>query len=117
MSTSLGKVNNIHANSFWGGEEKGCCLQLTNLDKDGYVQLTASEIIALMPAFKHVIDTELERKKKECEKVIAEHKELQKSIISEMRNVAEMAIAQPVLDMSSLLLLGGEKLEMDPDYK
>ena len=116
MSTSLGKVNNIHANQYWGGESKGCCLQLTNLDKDGNVQLSASEIIALMPAFKAVIDKELERQKSECEKVIAEHKELQKSIISEMRNIAEMAIAQPVLDMASLLLLGGAKLEMDQDY-
>lgn len=116
MGTSLGKVNNIHANRFWGGEERGCCLQLTNLDRDGYVQLTASEIIALMPAFKHVIDKELERKKSECEKVLAEHKELQRSIINDMKNVAQMAIVQSVLDMSSLLLLGGEKLEMDPDY-
>lgn len=116
MSTSLGKVNKIQATRFFGGEEKGCCLQLTSLDGYGYVQLTASEIIALMPAFKAVIDAELNRQKKLVEKAIEDNKALQKSIFSDMREVAVMAIAQPVLDMSSLLVLGGEKLEIDPDY-
>lgn len=111
MSTSLGSVNNIHANQFWGGNDRGVCIQLTNMFKDGNVQLSAAEIIALMPAFKVVIDSELNRQKKECEKVIAEHKELEKSIVNDMRKVAEMAINQPVFDMASLLMLGGLKLE------
>lgn len=110
MSKSLGSVNNIHANQFWGGD-RGVCMQLTNMFSDGYVQLSAAEIIALMPAFKAVIDAELNRQKKDCEKVIAEHKELEKSIVNDMRKVAEMAINQPVFDMASLLLLGGLKLK------
>lgn len=111
MSTSLGKVNSIHANCFWGGDSRGCCLQLTNLEGDGYVQLKASEIIALMPAFKYVIDAELNRQKASVEKAIKDNKELEKSIFHDIREVAEMAIAQPIFDMSSLLVLGGDRLE------
>lgn len=111
MSKSLGSVNCIHANKFFGGHERGSSLQLTDEKSGAFVQLNAAELIALMPAFKNVIDTELRRKKIECENVIAEHKELEKSILSDMRNVAEMAINQPVFDMASLLVLGGAKLE------
>lgn len=111
MSKSLGSVNNIHANKFWGGNDRGSSLQLTDEKSGFYVQLNANELIALMPAFKNIIDTELNRKKIECENVIAEHKDLEKGIISDMRKVAEMAVNQPIFDMSSLLLLGGAKLE------
>lgn len=113
MSKSLGTVNNLHANKFWGGEGRGSCLQLTDNKTGLYVQLSASEIIALMPAFKDVIDTELRRQKVECEKVISEHKELERSIVSDMRAVAEMAINQPILSMASFLVLGGSKLVDD----
>lgn len=113
MSKSLGTVNHLHANKFYGGYEVGSSLQLTDNKSGFYVQLSAAEIIALMPAFKDVIDTELNRQKKECEKVIAEHKELERSIVSDMRAVAEMAINQPVFSMASLLVLGGAKLVED----
>lgn len=111
MSKSLGAVNHIHATKFWGGEEKGSSIQLTDEVSGSYIQLNACELIALMPAFKNIIDTELGRKKRECEKVISEYKELEKSIVSDMRKVAEMAINQPVFDMASMLVLGGLKLE------
>lgn len=115
MSKSLGTVNNLHANKFWGGEGRGSCLQLTDNKTGLYVQLSASEIIALMPAFKDVIDTELNRQKRECEKAIAKNRELERSIVSDMRAVAEMAINQPVFNMASLLVLGGAKLVEDDE--
>lgn len=109
MSTELGNVNDISATRFWGGEERGVCLQLTS--KDGYVQASAAELVAIIPAIKSVIDMELERRKRDCEKAIADHKDLEKTIVNDMRAVAEMALNQPILDMASLLNLGGLKLE------
>lgn len=113
MSKSLGTVNHLHANKFWGGIERGSSLQLSDNKSGFYVQLNAAEIIALMPAFKDIIDTELNRQKKECEKMLAKYKELEKSIVSDMRAVSEMAINQPALDAASLLVLGGAKLIVD----
>lgn len=110
VSTELGIAGNISATKFWGGD-KGVSLQLTATDGQ-YVQMTAGEIVALMPCFKKILNDELNRQKTFCEDVLERNKELKKSIVSDMHAVAEMAISQPVFDMASLLTLGGVKLEV-----
>ena len=108
MSTQLGIINkNVIVTRFYGGDEQGVSIQLTSQSRnDGHVQLSASEIVALIPMLKIVLDDELNRKKRECEKVIEENKELMKTIVKDMRDVAGMAINAPIFEMASLLTLG-----------
>lgn len=104
MSTDLGNINDKSLTRFYGGDAHGVCVQITC--GSGYVQLSASEIVTLIPELKSIIDYELSRKKAECDRVLLEQQELKNTIVNDMSEVAKMAIAQPVLDMSALLLLG-----------
>lgn len=117
MSTEIGELKSTGSRGvpmlltrYAGGEDKGPCIRLiarTEEGEDGYIQLSASDIIALLPIFKkYIIDAALESKKAEAEAAIKECKELEKSIVADMRTVSEMAIAQPVFDMAALLCLG-----------
>ena len=109
MSTEIGKLNDKQLTRFFGGVERGPCIQITSAD--GYIQLSASEIIALLPELKKIIDYNLEGKKAECERVMSEYREMEKTIVKDMYEVAKMAIAQPVFDMAALLNLGQDKID------
>ena len=105
MSTCLGVINdNVSVTRFYGGDDRGVCAQLTG--DDGFIHLTASEIIAVLPMLKNVIDMELGRKKTHCETAIRENKELSKTIVKDMREVSSMAISQSVMDFAALMVLG-----------
>ena len=105
MSTTLGVINGeIGVCRFWGGEDRGVCVQLTG--DNGYVQMTVSEIIAALPMLKEVIDAEMGRRLKECEKAIEETEALKNSIVSDMKKSAEMAINLKILNMSAMLNTG-----------
>lgn len=105
MSTQLGVINNtVSVTRFFGGADRGTSIQLTC--KNGYVQLNASEIVALLPMLKSVVDLELGRKKAECERAIKECQDLEKTIVKDMQEVSEMAISQRILDCAVLLSLG-----------
>lgn len=115
MSTHLGTLKNtgsrgrkIAVTRFYGGDKYGPCLQLSS--DGGYVQLNASDIIALLPTFKDLLDMCLEAKKLEAEAAIEENKSLRETIVKDMREVAKMAINQPILDTAALLLFEKKQL-------
>ena len=111
MSKDLILINSkIQVGSFFGGDSRGVCCQITA--DSGFVQLTASEIIAAIPALKYVIDCELIRKKSECEQAIKENQELLKTIVKDMRDVAEMACSQKILEVAALLTVGAANVEV-----
>lgn len=98
---------------FYGGAKNGTCVQLTAVmegGENGYVQLNASDIVALMPVFKNILDCALSEKKRDAEAAIAENEALRKTIVKDMAEVASMAIAQPVLDCASLMNFGKKQL-------
>jgi len=59
MSTNLGNINDKSLTRFYGGDVRGVCVQITC--DSGYVQLSASEIVALIPELKSIIDYELSK--------------------------------------------------------
>lgn len=125
MSTEIGTIINsgsrgvgLSLTRYWGGEA-GACLQLTAKQDDGaygYVQLSASDIILIMPILKEIIDLELGRKKHQAESAIDKNRDLLKTIFPDMREVPEMAIAQTLLDFSALLVLGKKEIVFDQEY-
>jgi hypothetical protein len=128
MSTELGTLVSTGSRNvpmkltrFWGGKDKGPCVQLTAVMEEGshgYVQLSASDIIALLPILKkYILDYALEGKKEEAEKAIEDCKELRNTIVEDMRAVSQMAINQPILDMAVLLSLGQSKFEISDEIK
>jgi hypothetical protein len=121
MSTELGILKstgsrevNLYVTRYWGGK-KGVCVQLTAVQEDnthGYVQLSCSDILALLPILKeHIINVEMSRKKAECEEAIKESKALEKTIVSDMRDVAELMIHSHSYDITNLLLYGKREFE------
>lgn len=109
MSTELGSINGTHLTRFYGGDDRGVSIQLTG--ENGYVQFNASEIVALIPELRAILDMELQRQKNLCEQAIKDNKELMKTIVKDMVEVTNMAISQPVFDTASLLVLGGVKID------
>jgi hypothetical protein len=120
MSTFLGTLENTGSRNvdmsvvrYWGGDANGVCLQLTATTEEGdagYVQLNPSDIVALIPVFKQILDYTFEAKKIEAEEAIRDNKELLKTIINDMREVSEMAINQPVFDYAALMTIGKKEL-------
>lgn len=112
MSTEIGVIEGTGSRGvemgvtrYFGGEA-GVCIQLTAQQEEGragHVQLNAADIITLLPIFKQIIDINLEDKKREVEKAIKENQELRKTIMNDMREIAGMAISQPVFDMAKLM--------------
>ena len=100
---------------YWGGDKNGYCLQLSALQEDGvhgYIQLSTSDIMALLPILKsHLINPEMERQKRDTEDTINECKELEKTIVSDMRTIAEMAAFEPIAKFVNLLFYDGKLVE------
>lgn len=71
MSTEIYRVKreqeheDVTVTSFWGGEKRGMCVQLTGYMEDfqqfGYVQLTTSEIEKIIPYLLSVVAVERAR--------------------------------------------------------
>ena len=120
MSADLGNLKdtgsrNVDMNviMYSGGSKNGPCIQLTarmEEESTGYVQLNASDIVALLPVFKRVLDASFAEKKAEAEKAIEENKALRDTIVKDMREVSAMAISQPVFDFAALLTIGKKEL-------
>lgn len=103
MSTDLPDVGDKYLNSFFGGKDMGLCLQLTHKESGGYVQLTPSDCIKLIPHFQSIIQCDLGRKKQECDIAIKENEDLKKTIVNDMREVAKMGEACTILDFAALM--------------
>lgn len=120
MSTDLGNLKDtgsrnvdMNVTRYSGGEKNGLCIQLSAQMEDGstgYVQLNASDIVALLPVFKDILDANFEVRKAEAERVMEENKALRNSIVKDMQEVSAMAIAQPVFDFAALLTIGRKEL-------
>lgn len=120
MSTDLGNLKDtgsrnvdMNVTRFSGGAKNGLCIQLTAVMEEGshgYVQLNASDIVALLPTFKDILNASFAAKKEEAERAIEENKELRDTIVKDMREVSAMAISQPVFDVAALLTIGKKEL-------
>lgn len=58
MSKELQAIGDMCVTRFWGGEDRGPCIQLTRLNEDGninYVQIAAKEMPALIKVFTKII--------------------------------------------------------------
>lgn len=120
MSTDLGNLKDagsrgvdMNVTRYSGGARNGLCIQLTAEMEEGspgYVQLNASDIVALLPVFKDILDARFAAKKEEAEKAIEENKALRDTIVKDMREVSAMAISQPIFDFAALLTIGKKEL-------
>ena len=125
MSTDLGTLKktgsrnvDINLTRFWGGgDDKGVCVQLTAKMESGgfgYVQLSVQDIITLMPILKkEVIDIEAERREKQADELIENHKELKKSLISDIKEVSNMIRQFESFDLGNMFLFGKQEFEAE----
>lgn len=120
MSTTIGTLHNtvesgsdIQVTQYYAGEIAGKSLQLTNKDNGDFIQLSAADLIALMPTFEMIIKDRLSIEKEACEKLINENKELKKSILSDIDKVCDMAINLTILDTASMLAIGKKRLSKE----
>ena len=80
MSTDLGNLKDTGSRNvdmgvtrYSGGKKNGLCIQLTAQMEEGspgYVQLNASDIVALLPVFKDILDANFEARKTEAERAM-----------------------------------------------
>lgn len=123
MSTEIGTLADTGSRGvemslqrFWGGDKHGICVQLTaQMEKGeaGYVQLSTADIIALIPVFKkYVLDEEMLRQRTLADAAIKETKELEKTLVADCREIANMAIVQPIYDMATLLFYGKKQVQI-----
>lgn len=122
MGTELGKLKNsgsrrstLYLKRFWGGDEKGVCVQLTQrmeTGEYGYIDLSVQDILTLIPTLKNeIIDVEMNRIQKQCDDLIEENKELKKSIIKDHKEVSKMLSSLEVYNLANLLFYGKQELE------
>jgi hypothetical protein len=97
MSTEIEtKMENHTLTEFYGGDEKGVCLQVTQLQQEGFIQLTMEEAAALHSDLANFIRREARRRQ-----------ELLKEHIKELK-IAERAVFYEVLELPNDMYLGSE---------
>ena len=125
MSTDICTIKNTGSRNvdlsltrYWGGE-KGICVQITGETEEGsigYVQLSVQDIISLVPLLQeYIVKPEAERKNKEADRLIKEHKDLKKSIVSDVRDVSRMLSEIKPYELASLLLYGKQEIDFDEE--
>ena len=128
MSTEIGVLKNsgsrnieLFLTRFWGGNHKGLCVQLSAIMEGGitgYIQLSTSDIIAILPLLKkYIMDPEMKRQKELAESSISKYKELEHSIVSDMRDIAKMNIDTGIYEVSQLLFYGKNEVELADEIK
>ena len=122
MSTEIGVLKNsgsrdvdLSLTRFYGGKEKGVCVQLTALMEEGghgYIQLSVSDLLLLIPFLKkNIIDYEMESKKEEYNLMIDKYKELKKTIIMDMRDLSEWTIQSCTFNLINSMIYGTREIE------
>jgi len=85
------------------------------------IMLDAGDLLSLLSVLKEqVIDPELEIQKRACDEMIAKYAELKKSIVSDARDIADMAIHATTFEFANMLVCGGKKvieIPLDEDTK
>ena len=76
MSTEIGSVGGVSITRFFGGVNRGVCLQLTDGNTHDYIVLGASQIITLLPIMKEVVYLETQRQSYEYGTVCLQKEEL-----------------------------------------
>jgi hypothetical protein len=113
MSTRIGFLRGreeIEVTRYYGGCRDGSCVQLTG--PNGYISLTAGDVIALYPVLKkYLIDYVFEEKLKETKAIIEENKELLNTILKDRRDVEQMVLDNPTFQIGALLSLGKTPFE------
>lgn len=119
MSTEIGVLRgkeSVVVTRFYGGGTHGTCVQLTG--PNGYISLTAGDVIALYPVLKkYLIDYVFEAKLKETNAIIEENKELLNTIIKDRRDVEQMVLDNPTFKVGALLSLGKTSFEEAEDAR
>lgn len=122
MGTELGTLKkagsrntDIHLKRFWGGDNKGVCVQLTGRMENGevgYIDLSVQDILTLIPILKkNLIDVEMNRIQNNCDKLIEENKELKKTIVKDNREVSKMLLSLESYEVATLLFYGKQEFE------
>lgn len=90
MSTEIElESKDIHMVQFWGGNEKGSCIQLTG--EHGYVQLGLAEAAEIAYELSMFVKSESIRRQKLLKQQIADLKTTEKSVFHE---IAEMNLSE-----------------------
>jgi len=109
MSTELKtKMTDHTINEFWGGNERGKCVQVTKggfaeigehieeqLQKEGYIQLTMEDAAALCNELGPFIKREAVRRQGLLKSQIEAHKEIEKTVFNEVAALPENIMAAP----------------------
>jgi len=92
------------ATKFWGGSDKGDCIQITsnNID-EGYIQLTMEEAVSLVNCLIEFIKNEAVRRQELLKLKIKELKNREKLIVNEIAELDEkyFTIKKVALDLVS----------------
>jgi len=97
MSIELGKLHktgsrkiDLDVTRYWGGDDVGLCIQITGEQEEGgygYVQLSANDIVALLPMFKDIITAEIERRKALLEEYLKGEADQLSAFVDDLRKV------------------------------
>jgi hypothetical protein len=125
MSKQIGKLPNngpkqrdLTLCQFWGGHVRGICLQLTGIQEDGgygYIQLTAAEIIELLPVMQGLVQCELQRVENQFRDAMKEASDGLKAALYDRAEVAKLGASHDTLKVVRAYTLGGSKLELDKE--
>ena len=96
MSTDIEtKMKNHEATEFWGGEDKGKMLQITDAASNRYIQVDLSEASALANALSEFVARECERRQGLLRRQIGALKIAEKSVIEEVASLPRSMFEVP----------------------
>jgi len=105
MSTDIEtKMKHHEATEFWGGDEKGKMLQITDAESNRYIQVDLSEATALANALSEFVTRECERRQGLLRKQIGALKIAEKTVYEEVAN-----LPRSMFDVQELAVLMVEK--------
>lgn len=104
MATVIGKIDDLIFGRFFGGDDVGVSLQITDEHGD-YVHMHAGQIVAALPFFYQIVRDELERKSKIAAYEIEQNKALEKTIIKDIREIGKLEFTAEIMQMPACLSL------------
>lgn len=94
------KMENHTVKEFWGGDDRGVCLQITSIeavDGEGFVQLTMEEAAALCNDLGAFIKREAMRRQKLLREQLAQMKLNERTVFNEVSELPDELMAGPEL--------------------
>lgn len=104
MSKRIGEIDSLHFAEFFGGENLGMSLQISD-EKGTAIKMHAGQIVAALPFFYQIVRDELERKSKIAAYEIEQNKALEKTIIKDIREIGKLEFTAEIMQMPACLSL------------